>query len=211
MRLFLFVKKMKKIERFVVSAYQTNCYVLYQDQEALIVDPGARAERMIASIDEKQASVSGIVLTHGHLDHIGAVDDLAAHYGCPVYISEADMPLLTNPRLNESAGGREIIIKTKPRAIPYGKASIGSFNVEFIDAPGHTAGCVMMLWNENLFAGDVLFKGSIGRTDLATGSNSQMVNTLNEIKKMSVDYQVFPGHGDATRLFEEFAHNPYLN
>ena len=105
MRLFLFVKKMKKIERFVVSAYQTNCYVLYQDQEALIVDPGARAERMIASIDEKQASVSGIVLTHGHLDHIGAVDDLAAHYGCPVYISEADIPLLTNPRLNESAGG----------------------------------------------------------------------------------------------------------
>ena len=75
----------------------------------------------------------------------------------------------------------------------------------------HITGCVMMLWDQNLFAGDVLFKGSIGRTDLAAGSNSQMINTLNEIKKMSVDYQVFPGHGDATTLFEEFAHNPYLN
>lgn len=201
---------MKKIELFVVSAYQTNCYVLHQDQEVLIIDPGARAERMIAAIDADNASVSGIVLTHGHLDHIGAVDDLVAHYGCPVYISEADKPLLSDPRLNESAGGREIIIKSKAKVIPRGKAEIGNFHVEFIDAPGHTEGSVMMIWDENLFAGDVLFKGSIGRTDFTTGSNSQMINTLNEIKSICVDYKVYPGHGEATTLFEEFATNPYL-
>ena len=201
---------MKKIERFVVGAYQTNCYVLYQDQEVLIVDPGARAERMIAAIDANQGVVKGIVLTHGHLDHIGAVDDLVAHYNCPVYISEADQALLKDPRLNESAGGREIIVKAKPKTIPYGKTKIGNFNIEFIDAPGHTDGCTMMIWDQNLFAGDVLFKGSIGRTDLATGSNSKMINTLNMIKQMNVDFKVFSGHGDSTTLFEEFANNPYL-
>ena len=201
---------MEKIETFVVSAFQTNCYCLFNGHDVLIVDPGARADRMIASIDAQQGHVCGIVLTHGHSDHIGAVDDLTAHYGCPVYVSEEDKALLKDPRLNYSYGGREIVVKTKTQILKSGPCKIGSFELEIIPAPGHTEGCIMMLWKNRLFSGDVLFKGSIGRTDLPTGSNSRMVNTLNEIKAMNVDYEVYPGHGETTTLFAEFANNPYL-
>lgn len=201
---------MKKVEKITVGFYQTNCYLLWNDQHVMIIDPGARTERIIKKIEDQEGIVDGVFVTHGHLDHIGAVDECVAHFNCPFYCHDADMELLTNPKLNLSFGEKEIKVKSKPIAVRFSTMKIGTFDVEFIDAPGHTDGCCMMICDEFLFAGDVLFKGSIGRVDMIKGSNSKMTNTLNQIKQMDKDYIVYPGHGESTTLMEEFKTNPYL-
>ena len=202
---------MKKVERIVVGAYQTNCYLLWNDGHVMIVDPGAKAERIIQRIDEQNGIVDAIFVTHGHHDHIGAIDECVKRYNCPVYIHEVEAEVLSNPQYNLSYKSKDIIVKTKPKLIEFSEMNIGAFKVSFMDAPGHSEGCAMMFWDEYLFAGDVLFKQSIGRTDLYRGSNSKMMNTLNEIKKLTQDYILCPGHGDTTTLIEEFKSNPFLN
>lgn len=201
---------MKRVEKLTVGLYQTNCYLLWDEQHVIIIDPGSRAERIIKKIEDQNGIVDAVFVTHGHLDHIGAVDECVTHFKCPFYCHEEDMELLTNPKLNLSAGEREIKVKSKPEAVPFTPMKIGNFAVEFLDAPGHTDGCCMMICENLLFAGDVLFKGSIGRVDMIRGSNSKMTNTLNQIKQMKVDYLVYPGHGESTTLMEEFKTNPYL-
>lgn len=201
---------MKKIESLTVGMYQTNCYLLHQDNHLLIVDPGAKADRIIAKVLESGKIVDGIILTHAHLDHIGAVDECVKAFDCNYYVNEDDEPLLYDPKLNLSYGAKEIRLKNKPHFIQEGKMKIGSFDLEFVSAPGHTDGSTLMFWENHLFAGDVLFKGSIGRTDMICGSNSKMVNTLRMIQSLQNDYIVYPGHGETTTLSDEFRYNPYL-
>ena len=123
-----------------------------------------------------------------------------------------DIPLLANPYLNVSAGmEHEVIVRSEIIALQPGINQIGEFAFELIDAPGHSEGSSIMLWEGNMICGDVLFQGSIGRTDLFTGSNTKMIQTLEKIKQMEPNLKVYPGHGPTTTLQEELLHNPYLN
>lgn len=200
---------MKQIETFVLGAVQVNTYLLWNDQHVLIIDPGSKSPRLQEAIDAKHGIVDGIILTHAHFDHIAGVDTLINKYHCKLYMNDLDIPLLTDPKLNFSFG-EPIIVHTKPEILLPQEHTIGNFTFTFMDAPGHSEGCSMIQWDSYLFSGDVLFQGSIGRTDLATSSNSKMAQSLRKIKTMDPNLIVYPGHGPKTSLQEEFLYNPYL-
>lgn len=201
---------MKRIDIFVLGMVQVNTYLLWEDDHVLIIDPGSKSPKLQEKIDSNNGIVDGIVLTHAHFDHIAGVDALIKKYHCPLYINDLDIPLLTDPELNFSFG-EPIIVKSKPEVLKPGMNTIGAFTLRAIDAPGHSEGCTMLQWDQNLFCGDVLFQGSIGRTDLATSSNTKMMQSLRMIKEtLSPDLIVYPGHGPKTTLEAEFKYNPYL-
>ncbi len=203
---------MMKIDSLVLGSFAANCYLLWKNQHVLIVDPGSKSPKVQKLIDAQRGFVDGIYLTHGHFDHIAGVDSLANYYNCSVYMNPLDIPLLANPYLNVSAGmEHEVIVRSEVIALQPGINQIGEFAFELIDAPGHSEGSSIMLWEGNMICGDVLFQGSIGRTDLFTGSNTKMIQTLEKIKQMEPNLKVYPGHGPTTTLQEELLHNPYLN
>ncbi len=203
---------MTKIDSLVLGSFAANCYLLWKNQHVLIVDPGSKSPKVQKLIDAQRGFVDGIYLTHGHFDHIAGVDLLANYYNCSVYMNPLDIPLLANPYLNVSAGmEHEVIVKSEVIALQPGINQIGEFAFELIDAPGHSEGSSIMLLEGTMICGDVLFQGSIGRTDLFTGSNNKMIQTLEKIKQMEPNLKVYPGHGPTTTLQEELLHNPYLN
>lgn len=204
---------MKKIEQYVLGMVQTNCYLLWNDNHVIIVDPASKSSKLREKLKEAEAIVDAVVLTHGHFDHIAGADAFVKEFKCPLYISEIDSAMLQDTYLNVSRGltGMEVTIQTTPKYFKTGMNTIGTFEIKVIDAPGHTEGSVMLLWDNNLICGDVLFQGSIGRCDLPTASNNKMHQTLNKIKQMDPDLNIYPGHGPATNLKDELMYNPYLN
>ena len=200
---------MKEIQRYVLGMVQVNTYVLWNDNHVLIIDPGSKSNKLQSVLDEAGAIVDGIFLTHAHFDHIGGVDAFAKKYNAPLYKNELDAPLLSDPRLNLS-GYDPLVVLTKPNFLMPGKQKIGTFEVTIYDAPGHSEGCSMLEWENNLFSGDVLFQGSIGRTDFYTSSNTKMMQSLKRIKEMNPDLVVYPGHGEATTIKNELQWNPFL-
>lgn len=201
---------MTKIETLVLGMYAANCYLLWEDDHVLIVDPGSKNTKIRETIDSQGGKVDGIYLTHGHFDHIAGVDALTAYYHCPVYINELDLPLLQDPRKNVSYGANEVIVRTSAIGLLPGHHQIGAFSFELLDAPGHSEGSSLMIWQQYLICGDVLFQGSIGRTDLPGGSNTKMFQTLQMVKTLDPSLIVYPGHGDRTTLQEELLYNPFL-
>lgn len=201
---------MKKIDTFVLGMVQVNTYLLWENQHVLIIDPGSKSAKLQETIEQGGGIVDAIVLTHAHFDHIAGVDALADKYQCPLYINEYDIPLLRDPKLNFSLG-QEIIVKKEPQILKPGDMNIGAFHLHIIDAPGHSEGCSMIQWDKNLFCGDVVFQGSIGRTDLATSSNSQMMQSLKMMKDtLDADLVLYPGHGPKTTWKDELLYNPFL-
>ena len=200
---------MKEIQRYVLGMVQVNTYVLWNDNHVLIIDPGSKSKKLQSVLDEAGAIVDGIFLTHAHFDHIGGVDAFAKKYHAPLYMNELDAPLLTDTRLNLSMYD-PLIVETKPKFLMPGKQKIGTFDITIYDAPGHSEGCSMLQWENNLFSGDVLFQGSIGRTDFYTSSNTKMMQSLRKIKEMDPDLIVYPGHGEATTIKNELQWNPFL-
>lgn len=201
---------MKKIDTFVLGMVQVNTYVVWQDQHVLIIDPGSKSQKLQDCIAQGGGIVDAIVLTHAHFDHIAGVDALVDVYHCPLYINEYDIPLLQNPQLNFSLG-QKIVVHTVPRILTQGAMQIGAFSLQIIDAPGHSEGCSMIQWDQNLFCGDVVFAGSIGRCDLATSSNTKMKQSLSMMKEtLDADVILYPGHGPKTTWKEELLHNPFL-
>lgn len=198
---------MLTIQTIKVGIYETNCYLLRINHDLIIIDPGAKPEKIRANIKDDDKLIA-ILLTHGHYDHIGALNALYDAYKCPVYIHEADKELLLDPRLNYSlpkAYSSKIETLDFPNIL-----DIGEFHFNTIHSPGHTAGCMLLFIDQYMFSGDVLFKGDVGRTDLFTSNNRDMQRSLQYIKTLSIDYIVFPGHEDKTSLFAEFKTNIHL-
>ena len=192
-----------EVEKLVLGAVSTNVYLVFYNGNCLIVDPSDEAERIISHINEKQTKPLAILITHGHFDHIMAAPVLAEKYGIKIYAGEADRQLLEDSELN------------------LGQRFLGEgFRLKVLYTPGHTVGSISFYsddledneaFKKVIFTGDALFAGSIGRVDLPTGNEATMRKTLEEVfKKMSPETVVFPGHGAATTIERELAHNPYL-
>ncbi|GAA4404479.1 MBL fold metallo-hydrolase [Tsukamurella soli] len=217
------------ITGFPAGAFQTNCYVLADGpgSDAVVVDPGQEAiaplEQLLA---EHRLNPVAILLTHGHLDHTWTAQPLADEYGIPVYIHAADRPMLADPSIGIGAGlaamlGDETF--TEPGKVvefgdrePVTLAGI-TFGVDL--APGHTQGSVVLTTHVPgpdgdvtvALAGDVLFQGSIGRTDLPGGDHQQLLTSIAErLLPLPDDTVVLPGHGPTTTIGQERATNPFL-
>lgn len=190
-----------------VGILQTNCYILSQNGKAVIIDPGAKAERILMALGEN-TEVLAILLTHAHFDHIGAIPDILAVHPCPIYLNEEDEPLMKDPQLNYSFPKR-FTIEQKTRPYP-SRLSLGEFTFEVVETPGHTDGSVCLIMENMMFSGDTLFMQSVGRTDLRTGNPTKMKQSLKKLKALDQNYVVYPGHDDPTTLNEEKQHNIYL-
>ncbi len=196
-----------EIRTLTLGLYQTNTYLVINNNEVIVIDPVSKADR-IQSLLKENETIIAICLTHGHFDHIGAVDDLVNMYQCPVYIHEDDFELTQYPEKNYSQTKK---IKLKSKLLFFSdKMKIQSFDFEVIHTPGHTKGSVCLRFGENLFTGDTLFKGSIGRTDLYGASPQEMKQSLRALRSLNENYIIYPGHDGSTTLFDELKRNPYL-
>lgn len=204
-----------KIRTMSLGALGTNCYIIYKNKEALIIDPGSEANKVINFIQENDLKPEAILLTHAHFDHIGAVDEVRNFFDIDVYLHENEADWLEEPRFNGSAlyPRQEIKTKKPDHYLKPGKMELGCFSFEVRHTPGHSPGSVSFLFQEQqaIFSGDVLFRQGIGRTDLLQGNAAQLENSIRK-KLYTLDNQftVFPGHGISTTIGEEKSSNPYV-
>lgn len=195
-----------KLDVLPIGLYRENIYVLHENNHVLIVDPGKYAKEIQKCISKDEV-VDGIVLTHGHEDHTGAVDDLFDIYQCPVYMDLDDYDLV-DPKYAGSHGF-DAPIYTEVHALKK-DSKVGTFALEVTKTPGHTKGSVVIRYRNLLFTGDTLFQGSIGRTDLYGGSEVEMKESLKKFFDMPHDLVVLPGHGPKSTIKQELDTNMYI-
>lgn len=190
----------------VVGSIQTNCYIVYNDCDCVIVDPGDQYAKISQKISSLGVIPKAILLTHGHFDHIGAVRELRDRYpDMPVYAYTAEKLILGDPDLNESSsmGSKDLVLDKVTYLEDGTELNLVGEKWRLISTPGHTIGscCYYVPGASALFAGDTLFYGSCGRTDLATGSMSDIINSIrNVLMELPDETIVLPGHGPSTSI-----------
>jgi len=208
---------------FPAQMYATNCWVLAtgEGSECIVIDPGMPdvSLELAELLSKHRLKPVATLLTHGHLDHTFSVVPICDGYEIPAYIHSEDRNLLVNPSAAVSAEFRTTLSGmsfSEPKEVKELKSGeefeLVGIKIKAIHSPGHTRGSLMFLVDgETLLSGDVLFAGSIGRTDLPTGSNSDMQKTLiNKVLSLSDQIRVLPGHGPETKIGYERKNNPYL-
>lgn len=205
-----------KIEQIPLGSYQTNCYLLINDNNhCLIVDPGDHGEKLIEHLESNNIKPQAIILTHTHLDHIGAVDVLRDHFQIEVYVHEKENSWLQDPALNGSNySARPVKIRAADHLFTTDESyEIEEFKFQVLETPGHSPGSVSFYFSEAqiVFTGDALFQGSIGRTDLLEGNHSQLIKSIHDkLLVLSDDTTVLPGHGPTSTIGNERKNNPFL-
>ncbi|AZN40037.1 MBL fold metallo-hydrolase [Paenibacillus albus] len=209
---------MFKIETFTLGPLQTNCYLLTEEtgKRAFIVDPGMGPKRLIERIKERGLTIEAIVLTHAHFDHMAGVDDVRRAFGCPVYLHDAEADWLTDARKNGSARWEDVTppLTTEPAeyALSEGQQlELIGHTFRIMHTPGHSPGSVSLLCGEHLLSGDVLFRQSVGRTDLPGGKERDLYDSIRtKLYKLDPAVRVYPGHGPQTTIGYEMANNPFV-
>ena len=203
---------MMKIDILPLGSYQTNCYIVRNDNSnsCAVIDPGYEPETVLARLDRLGLRLDSILLTHGHFDHVGAVEALVKATGCKLFMSQRDYSQRKTPMndylypLHDKAFC-EISFCEEGETI-----TAGGLNFSVMETPGHTWGSVCYLCGDAMFSGDTLFAGSCGRTDLPGGDRISMLESLERLAEMDTDYRVFPGHGESTTVLREQKTNPYM-
>ncbi len=197
---------------------QANCYIVVnENKECVIIDPGSQGEEVVNFIEKCALKPLGILLTHAHFDHIGAVDDVVEKWNVPVYVHEEEAPRLINPSINGSRMFHmpDVVIETVPHHIEAGKElTIGSFTFKVYHTPGHSPGSLSYYLEEEnaLFSGDVLFEMGIGRTDLHEGDFETLQRSIREKLYLLPDETiVYSGHGNPTTIRREKEGNPFVS
>lgn len=206
---------MMEIKIMPVGLIGTNCYIISNNNQALIVDPGGDADQIIEYIEEKALTPQAIILTHAHFDHIGGLEDLRNKYPIETYINETEQSWLGDPLLNGSHKllGNEITARPAENVLEEGELSIGGFTFDVLHTPGHSPGSVSFIFAETneIFSGDVLFNQGIGRTDLPGGDLATLEHSIKEkLYLFDDDYKIYPGHGPATTIGFEKNNNPFF-
>lgn len=201
-----------------VSAFQQNCSVVWDNQKnAAIIDAGDDAEKIIQFVESQQLNVQKLLITHGHLDHIMAVERLKSHFNIEVYGShQADKPLFEQlPQICQSYGLPAVKGFLPDHWLDEGdELQIGDLTFAVRHLPGHAPGHIGFFdfSNKIAFTGDVLFQNSIGRTDLYQGSLPQLLETIRtKLFDLADDFIIMPGHGAHTTIGREKKSNPFLN
>jgi glyoxylase-like metal-dependent hydrolase (beta-lactamase superfamily II) len=193
-----------RIRNLYPGSWGANCYLLINGNDAVVVDPSARADKILEALREENAQVRYILLTHGHFDHIVSLDSLREETGAKAYIHEGDFDFPADSYKN----GFGYFFKTeRSYRNPDGKLSngqilaLGDEEIQVIHTPGHTAGSVCYLCNNAfLLTGDTLFDGDRGRTDLYSGDEQTLLKTLESLRALEQDLPIYPGHGGPSTL-----------
>ncbi|MCI8702142.1 MAG: MBL fold metallo-hydrolase [Turicibacter sp.] len=202
----------------VLGPVQTTCYVVSSQGRAVIVDPAANATKIIQYLGTKKLIPEAILLTHGHFDHIGAVNELAAKYSLPIYAHKSEKEYFDQPEVNLSTMTYQPFVLSED--LDYHWLADGATltcldtQVKIFHVPGHTSGslCYYFVKDRMVFTGDTLFKQSIGRTDFIYGNHQQLVTGIRQkLLTLPDDTLVYPGHGDCTTVADEKRNNPFLN
>lgn len=197
-----------EIIKVPVGMYQANCYIVRQHHDVVVIDPGAKAERINAYLKETD-HVLAVLLTHGHFDHIGAVTEMVSLHSCPLYVHPDELDILSDPEKNYSLT-KKIKLSIPTLSIMELK-ELGSFKFIIHETPGHTHGSVLIQIKDHLFTGDTLFRLGEGRTDLYSGNSQQMKRSLAYIRTLDEHLVVHPGHEEDTQLGIEFKESPSFN
>ena len=189
----------KMLRKLAVGPYQSNCYILGHENahQGVVIDPGDEVMRIVKEISRHNLTIKNILITHGHIDHVGAAAELKDITGARVWIHPLD-----EPGLGFKADGR----LTEGLILPMGR-----FSLKVIHTPGHSPGGVCLHAPGAVFTGDTLFAGSVGRTDFPGGSHRQLIQgVLQKIFPLGDDLRVYPGHGPRTTIGRERRHNPFF-
>jgi glyoxylase-like metal-dependent hydrolase (beta-lactamase superfamily II) len=197
-----------RITRLIVGLISTNCYVVRAGGEVMVVDPGGDAERILGELDG--AKPRYVVSTHGHPDHLGAVNAVIKATGAPFFIHEADADMLKG-----GSGALNGIFTPAPTADRYledgDEFGLGDVAFTVLYTPGHTPGGICLYTPGVVFTGDTLFAGSVGRTDLGGGDYKKLIESIkNKLLTLPLDTKVLPGHGPESTIALERATNPFL-
>lgn len=200
-----------------VGPLQCNCSIIGDEssREAMVIDPGDDIESVLALIRKHNLQVKQIVVTHAHIDHVGGAMKLRVATGAPILLNQNDYALLRMLDVQAAWIGMKTPEKVEiDRSVTAGETvSAGSHRAEILHTPGHTEGsiCLYFAPEKKLIAGDTLFAGSIGRTDLPGGSMQKIMRSLhNTVLALPDETVVVPGHGELTTIGEERESNPFL-
>ena len=202
------------LEIIHVGLLGTNCYVTWDDNKnCVVVDCGGDAQKVADFINERGFTPTHLLLTHGHGDHMGGAADLKDLFPqIQIVLGEKDLEMIGD-------GEKSMSNAVAPYARPFvpdilvkdgDKIVSGSMTFTVMETPGHTKGGVTYIKNNELYCGDTLFQGSMGRTDLYGGDDAEMFRSLKRLGSLQGYYKVFPGHGSATNLDDEKLANPFL-
>jgi hydroxyacylglutathione hydrolase len=201
------------VDRHELGPVATNCYVVRSGPgatEAAVIDPGGDATKLRAELAAMGAECGGILITHSHWDHLGAVADLAESTGARVYMPAVEAAVLARP----AAFYPDVSIRPyRADVLVEGgePVEVADISFETVSVPGHSPGHVAYYADGALFSGDVLFAGSVGRTDIPFGDWDALVASIRAlVDRYAPETAVYPGHGPATTLGAELARNPFL-
>lgn len=195
------------IKSFTLGHVQTNCYIVTDETtlECAIIDPGAEANTIMRYLEENKLKCKFILLTHGHFDHTGAVEDVMKQTGAEVCMSHKDVrKVITEMGFKYAPPKGTVFFKEGD------KFTVGSLVFETIETPGHSEGSVIFRCGDALFTGDTLFRDSCGRTDLPGCNGEDMMKSLKKIAELPGDYEVYPGHTEGTSLERERRFNYFM-
>lgn len=204
-----------RVQRIPTTGFASNCWVIEDEKTktAAIVDPSASCRQILDFLQSAALIPKMILLTHGHFDHLYAVDALRDQFPIPAVIHKMDAENLTDPLRNASAYLLHTNSVYRPAEMLLcgnEKLLLGETEIEVLHTPGHTPGCVCYRIREHLFTGDTLFDGSIGRTDLPGGDMDDMQRSLTFLKSLPGQTKIYPGHGNISTIAKQIQWNPYL-
>ncbi len=204
------------IERLVLGMLGTNCYVLAERAggEAAVIDPAGEVRKILSVLKKNELQCEMILLTHGHADHISGCGPLSDATGATVYIHNLDADALTSIK-NQLIGLAGRVLASRPQRVKHlshgDRLQLGNLELQVLHTPGHTLGGVSFYLPGHLFCGDLIFAGSIGRTDLKGGSLQALLQAVREhVWDLPGDTIIHPGHGPETTLEREKGSNPFL-
>ena len=194
------------IKTLPVGDLETNCYVVTNENtlESVVIDPGDESNTILDYLESNHLTCKAIFLTHGHYDHVGAVEAVQEETGATVYMNAKD------DAKNMHSFHFPFTLPENGRTYDDGDVvTVAGINFSILSTPGHTPGSVVICAKDALFTGDTLFRGSCGRTDLDGGSMEEMLQSLKKICSLEGDYEVYPGHMDSSSLIRERSFNYY--